>query len=459
MAALVFSLSGCVTKPPAGNPPIATVGDREITADEFELNYTFGFGNLRRGDNPRSNYLALMMKEAALSVEAERLRLDTSVVVRNAMRTLREELLIEKVFERKVLDQIVVSEDEMRAEMERDAVQFRFRFLPAFSRAEAEAIRDDVLARGFESALNTRREAFRELELPEAELHSPFVKATDIDPWVLQAIRDLPVGSPSIPIERDGMWFVFEVADFKRTPITPDVFSEQASSYRKIIYNRKALDGATEFVGSIMEPLNVVTRRAAFETLAASLFEWYQWETPAQPLSSTLANPTNQQPFVNRLRHNKDEVLVEFDGTAWTIGDFLEHFTPGRYVIRGRDRMTFDARLVDVVGLVVRDAILLEIAQTENIASDEGFRLELEQWRYKWLYRALVREKYGSEPDLRVVHAYADSLLQQQNVNVDFDRLNALNLSSVDRDRSTVQLRKSNSNKPPFPVVDPGWAL
>lgn len=256
------------------------VGDRVITADEFRLSYEFGHGHLRRGENPRRTYLELMIYEKLLALEAEKIRLDTAAAIVHATRTLREELLIEKVFEEQVLSRIEVTDEEVRSEVNRSEVSVQFRFIPAVSEAEARAAREAVAARGFDAVLEEKLDAFRDLDVPVGEVTSPFVKAEEIDPVILAAIQELPLGVPSEPVAYGGMWYVFEVMNIRRQRLAEVDYEARAPSVRKVLYNRKAMELETRFVAATMEPRNVVTKRQGFEVLAAALWQWYGDEVP-----------------------------------------------------------------------------------------------------------------------------------------------------------------------------------
>ncbi len=153
---LLLALGGCNS---AENNDVILVwiDDEIITAEEFQLNYEFGHGHLRRGEDPRSAYLNLMIFERVLALEAEKINLDTSQVVIHAMHTLREELLIERVFEEKALANVVVTDEEIRDEINRAAVSFQFRFLPARSERDARDLYEQVLEQGYEAVLQAKK--------------------------------------------------------------------------------------------------------------------------------------------------------------------------------------------------------------------------------------------------------------------------------------------------------------
>ncbi|MEZ4699438.1 MAG: peptidylprolyl isomerase [Rhodothermales bacterium] len=478
-------------------PVLARVGDTVITAEEFRLNYEFGYGHLRRGDDPRRAYLDYMLLETAMARKARALQLDTLPAIQHAMRTLREELLVEEVFNARVLDAIEVTEDEIREEINKAAVRFQFRFIPAAGEQDARDLYAAVQARGFDAALAERRAELPELDAFADRLTSPLMDAESTDPELLALIQQLPLNTPSEPLQYQGNWYVMEVINVTRTRLSDVDYAQKSPSYRKIIYNRKAMQQGSAFVAETMEPLGVTTKRAGFEILNEALLAWYQAATPERNLLYYLDEEGLDTPYAQQLRAHFDEPLVTYRDAAWTIRDFLAHFTPGRYIIRPDDPRQFKARLADIVALVVRDEVLLGIARDERLDRSPAFQRAMQRWKEKWLfqeYARLLEQEHAPAPDAlrafyeagtrqlgeaaipydsltaaqrsRLTSRYAlearrrvaDSLLAGEEVWIDEHMLDTLTLYvSPSNPYQTVNLLKSNSNKMAFPIVDPNW--
>ncbi len=493
MAVLVASC-----RPAAPEEPVlARVDDAVITAEEFQLNYEFGFGHLRRSENPRRAYLEFMLLEKALSNKARDLQLDTLAAVRHAMRTLREEVLIEQVFQTYVLDRIEVTQEEIEAEINKGAVRFQFRFLPATSLADASQLHEAVLQRGYDAVLAERQAEMPEIAAYGDRLTSPLLAADEVDPELLAIVQNLAINTPSEPVQYQGNWYIMEVTDIRRERLADVDYEQQAESARKVIYNRKAMEQGAAFVASTMEPLGVATKRTGFEILNDALWEWYSDETPERNLLFYIEEAGRATAYVQRLVDAYETPLVSFGDQTWSVRDFLQAFTPGRYIIRPDDPRAFKARLADIVALVVRDAVFLDLADRDGLEETPAFRRAARQWEDKWLfqeYAALIdAERSPSDQALRAYYAagtrnldapalpfdsldagqrerliarwgraerrrVADSLLATGRVWIDEAMLDTipLNVSTVNP-YLTVHLLKNNSNKMAFPIVDPNW--
>jgi len=440
---------------------LARVGNEVITAEEFQLNYEFGHAHLRRGDDPKRQYLQYMIYEKIMAEEAERLGLDTAQAVVHSLRTLREEMLIERVFEENVLSEIEVTADEVEQAVNRSAVSFKFRFIPAFSEQKADAVYKDVIARNFDEVLEEEMASFRDLDVPIGEVTSPYTRSDEVDPAVLEVIQDLEIGMPSEPMQFGPLWYVFEVVDIRRDRLSEADYQQRGQTHRTRIFNQKAMEAGSKFTASIMEPRNVVTKRDGFEVLVDALWSWYSHETPARNLLHYIEEQGWDQPFTRLLVSNYDLPLVIFEGRTWTLRVFLEHFTPGRYIIRPDDRQEFRARLADVVALVVRDYVFLRIADDESLDEDAEFQRTVSLWKDKWMFQQFRShiETHSESPVAAFVERYADSLATNEHrVTVDEARLEALYRSEPEKNlHMTVHLFKNNSNKQPFPIVDPNW--
>ncbi len=479
-------------------PVLAKVGDSIITAETFQLNYEFGHGHLRQGKNSRRTVLDYMIYEKIMAEEARTMSLDTSQTIIHSLKTLKEELLIEQVFREAVLDKIEVNDDEIRAEINKAAVKFKFRFLPARDGDEAQELRNKIIADGWEETLDDLKEQFSEIKTYESELSSPFVAADEIAPMVLEVIKDLALKTPSEPVFVDGQWYIFEVEDISRQRLADEDYASKTDTYQKVLYNRKAMEGGTKFVADLMEPLQVKTKRKGFEILHEALSRWYQIQTPTRNLLYYIEEKKLKTTFTELLSANADETLVQFGNETWTIWDFLGHFTPGRYSgLRSGDSVAFKARLGDVVALVVRDAQLLEMAQSEELTKNAGVKHNIQLWKEKWMYQALrdfltdsttvseadvasYYEKKGSEmgeqlyPFKRLSEVdkarirrkmldnrpkeFIDAKMKQYDISINETMLDTLNLTvSKQNPLQTVHLFKNNANKMPFPILDPNW--
>ena len=73
---------------------VAYVGNQEISARDFQLNYEFGFAHLKTTNDRKYSYLQFMINELLLSQEGYHLGLDESERVKSQEAKLKEDLMI-----------------------------------------------------------------------------------------------------------------------------------------------------------------------------------------------------------------------------------------------------------------------------------------------------------------------------------------------------------------------------
>ncbi len=140
---LLISAAGCgpetpVPAEPAGQEPVvATVGGEPVYARDFVLNYEFGFPQLHRGSNARLAYLNRIVDEKLLALDGTRRGLLDNPEVRRNIEDLRDELLVEQLFQRHVNDRVDVTPEDIVSAMQQAQTSFRLRYLPARSLPEA----------------------------------------------------------------------------------------------------------------------------------------------------------------------------------------------------------------------------------------------------------------------------------------------------------------------------------
>ena len=325
-------------------------------------------------------------------------------------------------------------------------------------RSEAGCYARLYLESSFDEVLQRQLEQIPELRQVEGDLTSPYVKAEDLDPAVMEILKDLPLNQPSEPSPYQGAWYIFEVTNVRRQRLSEEDYRLKSPSYEKILYNRKAMELGTAFVAETMKPLNVSTKRAGFEILNRALFDWYSNDTPERNLLHYIEEGKIDAPYAKLLSENYDELLVTYRDANWTIRDFLTHFTPGRYVIRPDDEQAFKARLADIIAIVVRDAVLLDLADNENLRNDEVYQRTVALWKSQWMFQEYRNRFEAGQPGVMSTIAHAKSLMPEYDVEINWTMLDTLKTNVLPSNPTmTTHLFKNNANKMPFPIADPNW--
>lgn len=483
-----------------GSDVLARVGEEIITAREFQLDYEFGHANLKQAADSKQKYLSLIINEKLLAQEAIALKLDTAVHIQQAVQTISEERLIEEVFNQKVLNNIEITEEEIKEEINKGAVSFQLQYLASPSRQSAIELRQRIQRVGLDSVLQTLNTEMQQNPLTAEDITSPYMSYAEVDPQLLDIVKELELRQPSEPVFYQNQWYVFMVANIKRARLAPEDYAAKSTSARKILYNRKAMEGATKYISGLMEPLEISTKRAVFEQLNDAMYAWYQQEPPTGDVWIQVQNK-NQEEFHYSLTINsiKDEILVEFSDDQYSVEQFLRRFNSSRYQFRADGYRSFTSRFADIIALVVRDSRLFDIAKKEQMGKNPEVTRDIRQWKQKWVFQEMreqvfdtlafsddkvrdyfeanrnefeyiadyvqwtdlgasvrdqIRKKYLSD----TLAQKAAGLKDKYQVTINNAVLDTINVNrSDDHPFMQVQLFKQNSNRLAFPTVDPNW--
>lgn len=431
-------------------PVVAVVNGEPIYSRDFVINYELGFPHLRRGEDPRAVYLQRVIDEKLLAVEGYRRGLQNDPAVQRRLEDLREELLVERVFERYVNENVAVSEEEILEAMQKDQVSFKVRYIPAPSLERARALRERALQTGFDRAMADFIASQPDVPVQREDLESPYVTWRDIHPALMAAIEDVPVGGVSQPVRYNGSYLLVQVVDVRREPVSPANHVEERSRYEQAVFQQKARARAREFIGSMMKPLDVRIKPRPFVTLRNHLWRWHQDDPPKGNLLRALEG--NDKPHGDSLRSILDNVLITSKEGEWTVRRFLREFPIERYPLRHNTTQDFESDMYDAIGLTLRDQSFTRRAEKEGLDRAPEYVHELGLWSDKWVFRAFV-EKIDREGG-----SVADTLRLLRSrypVEIRHRVLDSLELSAPHS--AGVTLFKGHTARPAFPVADAAW--
>lgn len=481
---------------------LARVGEEIITAREFQLNYEFGFPHLLQGETRKQEYLYRMIAELLIAQHGYELKIDTLSSIRNAVQTMREERVIEEVFNHYVLSQIEITPEEIEYEVNKSAVSIQFQYLPAGSRLQAQRLHDELMEDSFENVvvryISDVFDFDEEDDIAE-QFTSRVTKAVDLDPELLHHLQDLDIHTPSKPIEYQGQWYVLMVHNIIRSPLTPLDIANRSVSARKVIYNTKAMQMAASFVSDTMTPLQVETNRATFDKLVPHLYDLYSENIPVGTLWNRIRDGRTHTEFYGQLYALRTLPLVYTAKGTWTVEKFFQTYNTGRYQLRPDSFEEFSLRFSDIIALVVRDEVFLEMANKERLTDRFEVTRDIKRWEQKWVFQQtrgiildtitfnneavmqFVNSDRSTYPDhIRglqfeeyqegTIHQFrrdylaqalmdaADVFKQEHQVQINYTMLDTITVSESSKNPNmTFQVFNQNSNRMAWPVLDPIW--
>jgi len=482
---------------------LAKVGHSEISLDDFRLSYEFGLPFLKTGPDRKLSYLQKMIDEKLLSLKGYELHLDKSERVQRLVKNLERELVVEQVFRDNVEGKVNISDEEIRDAINKAAVSWKLRFWWEPTRESAESVCAYMRQHGYAATVEKILSGNPEVNLKPGDFESDYVTWLDVSPELLAQIENLQVGAISDPVEMDGGFYLFQIVDIRRTPVTDDDYLSKAATYRKILRARQENELAGQFIASVMSPLNVVTKGDAFRTLSKGLFDWLNEGNRKADLERALIAGDAVDPAMGEIRKNMEQLLVTFKGGSWSIREFLQQFDPGRIEFREKmDLNEFQSRFNDQVAETVRDHFLLQQGYKNKVDRRPAVRAEIRMWQDKWVYQELrhqltsdiqvseaqardyfarnpnrFRINKGDQPqfsqnsklaaeyaahaqELERLNSEVQRLKEQYDVVINRAVLDTVSVIETAKSRNiSLQVFKLSSKRMAFPIVDPSWGF
>jgi len=503
--AFVLTLHSCQqqnkTPTQTDDPVVAKVGDRSITAKEFRNNYEVGFAHLKLGPNPKKAYLEYIINEKLLALKGYQLNLDQSVYVRNNERRLLNELMIEALLENEVRSKIKITPKEIRDEINKSKVGFKFRYWVEPTLEKANLVAADMRERGYAEVLDDIIHSNPEIKIDPQMYETDYLTYLEVPAEVLNAIKDLPYGDISDPLKINYKYFIFQVLDIRRSGITENEYKDRASSFEQIIFYSKYQQEAANYTANLMESKNVVTKKEAFNLLAHAIKEWL--ETPQEErmqFSQQVKHATNNQPALMLLKDNSGSTFFYYNDGRLSTREFLDFFNESRFLRQLREKNDFGDALKLEVKNAIRDYFFVQDAKRLQLQNSPKVQRELNLWRDKWVFdetrRYLIRDlkldegevkRYflenrnqykinkDDEPRFAAFRSKAEKDAYRHQVNLVLEKeieslkerypvvinpavLDTITVTDFDKsNRINIQVFKGGTNRPAFPGVDPFW--
>jgi hypothetical protein len=482
---------------------VAKVGKSEISLEDFRLDYEFGFSHLKTGPNRKLAYLDKMIDEKLLATKGYKLNLDKSERVQRLAKELQDELAIEQVFKDNVQAKVRISDQEIVEAINKAKVSWKLRYWWEPGKEFAESVCAFMRQHGYAETVEKILSNNPEINLKPGEFETPYMTWLDVAPELLAQIENLAIGEISDPVEMDQGYYIFQVVDIRRQPVTEYEYKDKADTFRKILRARKEQELNAQFIASLMIPKNVTTKGDAFSLLSRNLFEWYKNGDRSEDLYKAIADSRNEQACLQEIRKSLDKVLVTFEKDSWTIRDFLKRFNPREIKVTDKtDLNVFQSNFNDQIALTVRDYFLLKQGHKDRVERRPVVQMEIKRWKDKWVYQELrnqltksiavseddarayfeehpsrfrigpddhplyeknmeLAKRYAAhDQELQLLKSETENLKKQYAVVINRAVLDTLSTIEFEKSRSaSVQIFKRSTNRMAYPVVDPSWGF
>lgn len=481
---------------------IAHIGDHKISVKDFQLNYEFGFANLKIKGNKKLSYLEFMIDEALLSQEGYHLGLDLNEKVKNKEKELLNELLVEELFKKEVDEKINISEDEIKDAISKSRVKWKLRYWVEPNLKVAEQVYNSIKKNGYKNViqklLNTK-EVKGNLE----EYETNYLTWLDIPFLLLNKIKNLQINKISKPIKIDDVFILVEVTEIKQNILSDYDYQIISDRYKQILFYREQKKQSGIFIKKFMNPKEVITKGKGFGYLSNALREWKNSDkTLRMNFKEAIDSADNTQPELLLLKNHLEDILVTFKGGSWSIKDYLGHFNTTKIIAKASAKRKVNIQLNHQIAITLRNHFFIEEALSQELDKSVNVKNELKLWRDKWVYDELRKQytdsikvnktvaleyfnankyryktKNGNEPifdefvEQAKRHSYFNQTFKILNeklillkkdfrVRINKELLDSVKVLDSKKSRwATISLLKGNNGRMAIPTVDPYWSL
>lgn len=387
----IFVLYSCTKT--EEEPVVATIGEECITATDFVMSYENASGHLKPGatiDTKKRSYLDFMINEKLLAKKGYQLGLEKSTWILAETEELRQELMIDALLEADVRSKIEVTPDEIKEEINKSKVTFKFRYWPENNLENAQKVAQRMREVGYAETVDELQNNNPERRrIDPNQLISEYVDYQQISPEILEAIENLPFGEISDPVEINDNYLIFQVLDIRRSAVTTNEYKSLASRFEQIIFYRKYGELVKKYVVDMMTPLEVKTKADAFNLLAPALVEWEKnFDIKRGVFLLDVQNAADKFTAMVKLRDNFDAVFFTWRDGSVSIGEFLPYFKT-RYVNPETAKADDYHTMLDyAIQLSIRDYFTVQRAKGRDLADAPSVQKGLKTWQDKWVFEA-----------------------------------------------------------------------
>ncbi|MBD3289746.1 hypothetical protein GF337_13145, partial [candidate division KSB1 bacterium] len=371
---------------------VAQVGDIDITAGEFVVNYEFGPAFLKRMQDSKQRYLEVMINEKLLALEGYARGLDDSPQVKRSLREVEGDLITEELYKEDVLSKIDVSEQELAEAVEKSRETLSVQWLFTESM-------DQILEwkKALDQGISFDSLFFAQLS-DSVSLDDRMMEKTrfeiDLDnPSLGRIVDTLKYSEPSLPIKVNDGWYIVNINNVvKDVIITESQRAQQRERAKRKLMQYKSERLADQYVHEMMMQQNATIKRDTFNLLMAHIGKmtlrpekYEEWELPKL---------LDENPDENFIEHHGNSALVQYDSGEITLADFINW-----YQIRSNyfhfdvsSKMNFFGSLQRTIWQMMRDKLLIERAYERGLDRLPSVREQKQWWGEKIVYSAMKLE-------------------------------------------------------------------
>jgi peptidyl-prolyl cis-trans isomerase C len=393
---LIIAFTSCDRKQDSDEKFVAIVIDNDkdrvgITVKDFLRSYELSpspFENLRGFDNKKA-HLDLMIDKKLMALEAVRYGLDNDENIQIQLEWYKNKAVRHELYNEVVRNQVQISDSELRDAFIKSKKRIGVRLLVTKTLEEAFELRNRLVdGANFE---DLAAETFAYPLLAENYFDLWYPSWGQMDERIEQVAFSLELGEISNPVKTTRGYAILKVEEIIQDAIiTESAFQRGKKKIERIIRRKREKEIANRFTREFMNPKNVKVYGPSIVFLVEKSKETLSDDHLRLNVEPSEISDMQMHSYGQELQDHLGDVIVEFEGGGWTIGEFLEKIRTLHPNVR--PEMTSRKNLKDIIGRMVRDEFLAEKGYRLRLHKSDSVVREVHRWKEELLFRTLIHD-------------------------------------------------------------------
>jgi hypothetical protein len=408
---------------------VAVVGNKNISAKEFQLNYEFGPAFLKRSKSSKERYLKLMIYEKLLAIEGYNAGLDRKDNVIRSCTAYSDDIMTEELFKEEVMNQVKVSNTEIEKAVPLENIKVSLRWLYSEDKNDIFKLRE-LLNSGssFDSLYSLQLN--NEVTESDRSLNSSFFRLQMKNPQLASVVDKLTPGEYSKPIHVDDGWYIVGIENIWTNVLTTEMeINKVRHELERSIFKQK-LDIASDiYIQDLMNAQNPEIDQNVFSRVVYYLNKEFLYPKSYQPdilqkLLPQASNDTNLD-----INNYTDQILVRSKSYQIQLQDFIDWYRPRMAYLKfsSKSAENFILSVQQTVWRMIRDYFLVQKAKSLELHKSKGVKIQTEWWQDKIVYNAMKSEiamsiVFNDDDLLDYYHSNLKNYLDSDNKPIAFDK-------------------------------------
>ena len=393
---LIIAFTSCDRKQDSDEKFVAIVIDNDkdrvgITVKDFLRSYELSpspFENLRGFDNKKA-HLDLMIDKKLMALEAVRYGLDNDENIQIQLEWYKNKAVRHELYNEVVRNQVQISDSELRDAFIKSKKRIGVRLLVTKTLEEAFELRNRLVdGANFE---DLAAETFAYPLLAENYFDLWYPSWGQMDERIEQVAFSLELGEISNPVKTTRGYAILKVEEIIQDAIiTESAFQRGKKKIERIIRRKREKEIANRFTREFMNHKNVKVYGPSIVFLVEKSKETLSDDHLRLNVEPSEISDMQMHSYGQELQDHLGDVIVEFEGGGWTIGEFLEKIRTLHPNVR--PEMTSRKNLKDIIGRMVRDEFLAEKGYRLRLHKSDSVVREVHRWKEELLFRTLIHD-------------------------------------------------------------------